>query len=175
MSALLIASITQLCTPDHRGDAGTIAAWTANKTPEGVAAMLADPATRLFVAERDGRIAAVGSVRDDCEVTLNYVHPAHRFAGVSRALLVAMESHMARQGHRARNPQEHDHRPSLLPGTGLAGYGTTLYRALHRRLPDGEAAGPGGWMTVGRRPRKLPRAGYSALCRCTMSSQRSNL
>ncbi len=98
MSALLIASITQLCTPDHRGDAGTIAAWTANKTPEGVAAMLADPATRLFVAERDGRIAAVGSVRDDCEVTLNYVHPAHRFAGVSRALLAAMESHMSRQG-----------------------------------------------------------------------------
>jgi len=98
MSDLLIASITQLCGLDHRHNPEIIAAWTANKTPEGVAAMLADPAAQLFVSERDGHVAAVGSVRDDREIALNYVHPAHRFAGVSRALLATMESYMSERG-----------------------------------------------------------------------------
>ncbi|RYG98633.1 MAG: GNAT family N-acetyltransferase, partial [Alphaproteobacteria bacterium] len=45
----------------------------------------------LFVAERDGVIAAVGCIQRGNEIGLNYVHPAHRFQGVSRALLKAME------------------------------------------------------------------------------------
>ena len=40
MSEVLIRSITELCAPDHRNDPAAIAAWTANKTSEGVRRML---------------------------------------------------------------------------------------------------------------------------------------
>ncbi len=92
MSDVLIASITALCVEDHQNRPDAVAPWLRNKTPEGVAKMLANPAGRMFVAERDGAIAAVGSVNDAREVTLNYVSPEHRFAGVSKALLAALEA-----------------------------------------------------------------------------------
>lgn len=98
MSRLLIASITQLCTADHKGDPQAIANWTRNKTIDGVTAMLEAPENRMFVAERDGVIAAVGCVVGDDEIGLNYVDPAHRFMGVSRALLAAMEAAMREGG-----------------------------------------------------------------------------
>ena len=98
MSRVLIASITDLCQADHKGDPGAIAAWTANKTHAGVLAMLEAPANRMFVAERDGVVVAVGCVVGDNEVGLNYVDPAHRFRGVSRALLAAMEAAMREAG-----------------------------------------------------------------------------
>ena len=91
MSEVLIASITELCGLDHNNDPAAIAAWTANKTPDGVRRMLANPDATLLVAEHDGVIAAVGCVQGGNEIGLNYVHPAHRFQGVSRALLEAME------------------------------------------------------------------------------------
>ena len=98
MSRVLIASITELCHADHKGDAEAIAAWTRNKTPEGVMAMLEAPANRMFVAERDGAVAAVGCVVGDDEIGLNYIDPAQRFMGVSRALLGAMEDAMREAG-----------------------------------------------------------------------------
>ena len=98
MSATLIASITELCVPDHRNDSEAIVRWTANKTPAGVTAMLTAPGNQLLVAERDGEIAAVGCVMGGNEIGLNYVHPAHRFQGVSRALLAAMEDVMRQAG-----------------------------------------------------------------------------
>jgi GNAT superfamily N-acetyltransferase len=98
MSRTLIASITQLCRQDHHDDPAAIAAWTANKTEAGVAEMLGSPGNRMFVAERDGAIAGVGCVRDGDEIGLNYVNPAHRFRGVSRALLSAMEDNIRAGG-----------------------------------------------------------------------------
>lgn len=98
MSAVLTASITELCTADHQGDAAVIAQWTRNKMPAGVAAMLADPTRQLFVAELDGAVAAVGAVTEAAEVALNYVSPAHRFRGASRALLTAMEAALREGG-----------------------------------------------------------------------------
>jgi GNAT superfamily N-acetyltransferase len=92
MSALLIASITELCVLDHGNRPEALGPWLANKTPEGVARWFANPDSRLFVAERDGGLAAVGGVNGRREITLNYVSPAHRFAGVSKALLTAMET-----------------------------------------------------------------------------------
>lgn len=100
MSDVLIASITELCSADHHGDAAVIAAWTANKTPAGVGAMLAAGANRLFVAVRDGDVAAVGGVIGRDRIGLNYVHPVHRFRGASRALLVEMERFMRDSGAR---------------------------------------------------------------------------
>ena len=52
----------------------------------------------LFVAERDGVIAAVGAIIEPDTIGLNYVDPAHRFAGVSKALLVAMEEVLRQHG-----------------------------------------------------------------------------
>lgn len=98
MSATLTASITELCAADHHNDPAAIARWTANKTPDGVIKMLEAPGTQLLVAERNGEIAAVGCVMGGSEIGLNYVHPAHRFEGVSRALLAAMEEVMRAAG-----------------------------------------------------------------------------
>jgi GNAT superfamily N-acetyltransferase len=91
MSAVLTASIRELCGPDHGDEPEAVARWTANKTPAAVAAMLADPNLRFYVAERDGSLAAVGCIIGASDIGLNHVHPAHRLAGVSKALLAAME------------------------------------------------------------------------------------
>lgn len=91
MAAVRLASIVELCEPDHGRDAVKIAAWTANRSPEHMLRIMANPAAAMFVAERNGGVAAVGCVNNGAEITLNYVHPAHRFRGVSKALLAAME------------------------------------------------------------------------------------
>jgi GNAT superfamily N-acetyltransferase len=92
LSAVLIASITELCATDHRNDAEAIANWLANKSPARVAEWFANPANTMLVAERDGEIAACGAFNDERKIILNYVSPHHRFAGVSKALLAAMEA-----------------------------------------------------------------------------------
>ena len=98
MSAVLIASITELCIADHRGDAAFLSRWLANKTPAAVSAMLANPEITPYVAERTGEIAAVGCVGMDGEIGLNYVAPSQRFQGVSKTLLAAMEDSLRRRG-----------------------------------------------------------------------------
>ncbi len=100
LSAILTASIAQLCAPDHGNDADALAAWTANKTPEGIRRMLANPDLTMLIAERAGDPAAVGAITAGGDVALNYVAPAHRFAGVSRALLAAMEDTLRQRGVR---------------------------------------------------------------------------
>jgi GNAT superfamily N-acetyltransferase len=97
MSRVLIASITKLCIADHGGVPERIAGWTANKSHEGVARMLADADHSMFVAEHDGVVAAVGLVAGD-RIGLNYVDPDHRLAGISKALLAHMEQQMREAG-----------------------------------------------------------------------------
>ena len=92
MSRVLIASITELCAADHGNGAERLASWTANKTPDGVKAMFAEPGLSLLVGELDGQVAAVGAmIPASGEIALNYVDPGARFRGVSKALLSAME------------------------------------------------------------------------------------
>ena len=98
MSAVLTASIRDLCTADHRNDPTILAGWLRNKTPEMVLQMFDNPNAQLFVAEHDGTIAAVGCVNGTDEIGLNYVDPAHRFSGVSKALLAALEDHIRQSG-----------------------------------------------------------------------------
>lgn len=98
MSAVLSASIRELCGPDHGDDPDAVARWTANKSPEAVATMLADPNLRFYVAERDGTVLAVGCIVGRSEIGLNYVDPAHRFTGASKTLLAAMEGAMRADG-----------------------------------------------------------------------------
>lgn len=98
MSAVLIASITELCAADHHDDPQKLGAWTRNKSVEGVASMLANPDMVMLVAERDGAVLAVGAVTRGGEVALNYVAPSARFGGVSKALLAALEDSLAQLG-----------------------------------------------------------------------------
>jgi GNAT superfamily N-acetyltransferase len=98
-AAVMRASIRRLCAADHGGDHGRIAAWCANKTAARFRRWLADPDTRLLVAELDGRIAAVGAISTDGDVLLNYVAPRARFRGASTALLARLEAELAALGH----------------------------------------------------------------------------
>lgn len=98
MSTVMIASIKQLCFADHHGDPQVIAGWTRNKAPEWVARMLANPDLAMFVAETGGVVGAVGAINGADTIGLNYVAPAFRFRGLSRALLARMEAEMAVRG-----------------------------------------------------------------------------
>ena len=71
MSAALTASIRDLCTADHGNRPDILNGWLANKTPAGVAKMLANPRATLFVAEHDGTIAAVGAISADGAIGLS--------------------------------------------------------------------------------------------------------
>jgi GNAT superfamily N-acetyltransferase len=92
MSDLLVASITALCVADHQNRPDAVSRWLANKTPDGVRQWFANPGNRLVVAVRVGMLAATGAINDKREIILNYVSPEYRFAGVSTALLAAMEN-----------------------------------------------------------------------------------
>jgi GNAT superfamily N-acetyltransferase len=98
VSRVLIRSIRELCHADHRGDPEIIARWTANKAPESVARWIADPRCPVLLAEREGAPAGASSFSDGGRILLNYVDPAHRFCGVSRAMLHHMEHALARRG-----------------------------------------------------------------------------
>lgn len=103
ISEVLIASISELCRADHHDDPATLANWLANKSPEAVAAQIASPGGRLYVAGHD-RIEAVGALEwagqapDAGKVTLLYVHPEARRQGYSSALLGAMEAELVAMG-----------------------------------------------------------------------------
>jgi GNAT superfamily N-acetyltransferase len=98
MSSVLTASIRELCTADHRNDPAILNGWLRNKTPEMVLKMLERPGALFLVAEHDGEIAAVGCLNGPDEIGLNYVAPSHRFHGVSKALLAALEDHLRSSG-----------------------------------------------------------------------------
>jgi GNAT superfamily N-acetyltransferase len=93
------ASIAELCVPDHRNDPDILRRWLGNKTPEHFEAWLIDRGISLLVAVEDGAIIAVGSIRNDGEILLNYVAPAARFRGASTALLKALERRAAERGN----------------------------------------------------------------------------
>lgn len=94
MSAVLIASITELCVADHKNNPDALRSWLANKTPDGIAQWFGNPANALLVAERGGELAAVGGYNMARTIILNYVSPRHRFMGVSKAMLGALETHL---------------------------------------------------------------------------------
>lgn len=73
---LLRNSIRELCRADHRDDPGAI----------------------VLVAECDGALVAVGAVRHEGEITLNYVAPAARLRGASKAMVAALEGEARRLG-----------------------------------------------------------------------------
>lgn len=96
--AVLRRSIVELCAADHRNDPALLAAWLGDKTPETVAAWMRRVDASYLVAVDQGVVTAVGAVADSGEILLNYVSPAARFRGASRALLAALETRAAERG-----------------------------------------------------------------------------
>lgn len=93
-------SIVGLCSADHHDDPVILDQWLASKTPENVTAWIADVGNRVYVAVDDtNTVLAVGAVRTDGEITLNYVSPDVRFRGVSRAMLAQLEVTARDFGH----------------------------------------------------------------------------
>ena len=97
---VLRESISQLCVVDHCNDPTILNRWLANKTPEIVAAWAAQEGNSLLLAVEGDTVLAVGSVTDAGEITLNYVAPAARFRGVSRALIKALEARAMERGNK---------------------------------------------------------------------------
>ena len=96
---VLKESICRLCVADHRNDPAILTAWLANKTPEMVATWATQKGNSLLLAVEGDAVAAVGSVTDAGEITLNYVAPNARFRGISRALLKALEARAIERGN----------------------------------------------------------------------------
>ena len=96
---VLRASISELCVADHHNDPEILKRWLASKTPENLAAWIADSEGSMLLAVEDDVVLAVGAVRNDGEVTLNYVSPAARFRGASSALLAALEARAKERGN----------------------------------------------------------------------------
>jgi GNAT superfamily N-acetyltransferase len=96
---VLRRSITELCAADYRDDPEILAGWLANKTPEIVASWIARPGNSVILAIKNGTVVGVGAVTDEGYIRLNYVSPAARFQGVSRALLQALEARAIERGN----------------------------------------------------------------------------
>jgi GNAT superfamily N-acetyltransferase len=95
---VLRASINELCVADHNQNPDILNRWLANKTPGNVAAWADGVGRSLLIAVDDETVLAVGGVKDDGEITLNYVAPHARFRGVSIALLRALEARALERG-----------------------------------------------------------------------------
>jgi GNAT superfamily N-acetyltransferase len=140
---LLRESISKLCVADHRDDPAILDAWLSNKKPEIVAAWATAPGNSLLVAVEGQALLAVGSVTDAGEITLNYVAPAARFRGVSRALLRALEARAVERGniHCTLTSTETAHRFYLTggyvdEGAPLGKFGTGAGYPMSRSVAD---------------------------------------
>ena len=101
--ATLRASIIRLCLADHGGCEEPMQLWLANKTVPSVERWINDASNVLLIAEIGGEMAGVACLRRDGWITLNYVSPSHRFAGVSKALLAALVTQARGIGPRGLN------------------------------------------------------------------------
>ena len=95
MAELRRASIRELCGADHHDDPLAIEEWIGPS--DKFIRLLEQPTVTLTVAEMEGNIVGLGGLCADT-VTLNYVHPAYRFRGVSKALMADLEMRLALAG-----------------------------------------------------------------------------
>ncbi|WP_245425648.1 GNAT family N-acetyltransferase [Phyllobacterium brassicacearum] len=96
--AVLRRSITELCVADHGNDRMSLEQWLANKTPENVTAWIEAKGQELVIAEEAGEVLGVGAASAAGEILLNYVSPDARFRGVSKAILLHLETYVLAQG-----------------------------------------------------------------------------
>jgi ribosomal protein S18 acetylase RimI-like enzyme len=128
---------------DHGNDPAILARWLANKTPGMVASWIANPNSSLLVAVEGSTVIGVGAVTDAGEITLNYVSPDARFAGVSRALLRALEARAAERGNERCTLTSNETARRFYHAVGYAEdgrlpgkFGTAASYAMSKRLSD---------------------------------------
>ena len=102
--AVVRDSIAMLCGADYGEDPEILASWLANKTPDNVERWIADPDNAIFVAVEAGAVDGRAVVAAACgtrsgKILLNYVSPAARFRGASKALVHALEDWARLQGN----------------------------------------------------------------------------
>lgn len=97
ISRVLIRSITQLCVADHNNDPGYLKQWIANKDPATIRGWFR-PGSQIWLAEREGQVAAVGGLIETGKITLLYVDPDHVDSGVGAALLDRLEQQLTACG-----------------------------------------------------------------------------
>lgn len=95
MTQLRAESIRALCQPDHNDDEAGIARWIGD--PDKFSGLLGRDGMMLIVIEIDEKMAGLGGMNGD-RILLNYVHPAFRFQGISKAVMQSLESRMVAAG-----------------------------------------------------------------------------
>jgi GNAT superfamily N-acetyltransferase len=99
---LLRRSIAELCQADHQNDPERLAGWLANKRPEVFIGWLEDGQSTVILTEGEqGQLLGVAMCHHAGHITLNYVSPDARFAGISSALVSALEAVL--KGHGLRH------------------------------------------------------------------------
>jgi GNAT superfamily N-acetyltransferase len=88
---VLRRSIVECCSEDHDADAGILAGWLRNKTPETVRGWLLSDRHFAVVALADGEHVGFLMASWSGAVLLCYLVPEVRFAGVGKAMLAAIE------------------------------------------------------------------------------------
>jgi GNAT superfamily N-acetyltransferase len=88
---VLRRSITHLCTPDHQGDADTIAKWLANKTAKNLLSWLTNDDNFCVVADAKDEVLGVGLLHRSGEIRLCYLAPGAQGRGIGKAICLALE------------------------------------------------------------------------------------
>jgi len=91
-------SIIELCESDHRNDSAEIAEWVRNKTEESWRKWVNSSLGVVLVAERGGQLVGVSMMDVEGSILLNYVHPDARYTGVSKGLMMTMETYAKNRG-----------------------------------------------------------------------------
>lgn len=92
------ASITELCYADHAGEVEALDEWANNKTLDNMLTLIESADCHMIVAKLNGEIAGMGSVNQQGRILMNYIDPAFRFKGVSKAIMAALEDYVRAGG-----------------------------------------------------------------------------
>lgn len=89
---VLRRSISECCVADHHNEPAILDSWLGNKTPDNVASWIASPSNHTLVALRDDEVVGVALLTQAGKLSLCYLLPEARHAGIGKALLDAAES-----------------------------------------------------------------------------------
>jgi GNAT superfamily N-acetyltransferase len=139
--AVVRRSIIELCSLDHQGDADTLAAWLANKTPANLRRWIGTH--HVLVAEDEGAILGVASMSASGHILLNCVSPDARFRGISKALIRGVERRAASLGLSRLTLESTSTAIGFYRAAGYApsgpstsGFGISLVHPMQKRSPD---------------------------------------
>ncbi|SHH34436.1 GNAT family N-acetyltransferase [Cognatishimia maritima] len=98
ISDVLVRSITELCSADHKNEPALLEGWLANKSPQHIRDMI-NAGAHMRVGVASGEIQSVGCYSSDGQIQLLYVAPEARGKGQSTALLESKEMELQAAGH----------------------------------------------------------------------------